>query len=124
MARTSARDVLAIMKGSTLTRTEIDPHVKAANIIVDNITGSYDADELEQIELWLAAHFAAVADPQIASENIGGANVTYHGKTGMGLDGSVYGQRVKLLDRYRKLEPRKKAGLKHLKYESGEEEST
>lgn len=101
MARVTASDVLAIMKGSTLNDDELLPHIAAANAIVTGKCASdtdYDAMLLKEIERFLSAHFACSADPTIAQETIGGAAVVYDGKTGMGLDGSPFGQRAKILD--------------------------
>lgn len=101
MARVTATDVLAIMKGSTLTDDELLPHIAAANAIVTGKCASdtdYTAAHLKEIERFLSAHFACSADPTVAQETIGAATVVYDGKTGMGLDSSPFGQRAKVLD--------------------------
>ena len=56
-------------------------------------------DRLTQIELYLAAHFAALNDPRMESEEIGGEYKSkVQGKTEMNLDATFYGQTAKLLD--------------------------
>ncbi|TSA10050.1 MAG: hypothetical protein D4R73_05955 [Deltaproteobacteria bacterium] len=59
--------------------------------------------EKKDIELFLSAHLAStMRDPQAQSEGVtggAGVSITYHGKSGLGLDGSHFGQTVKMLDR-------------------------
>jgi hypothetical protein len=60
-------------------------------------------DEKSEIERWLSAHLiACTRDQQAQQEAVtggAGVNVTYQGKTGLGLDATFYGQQVKVLDR-------------------------
>ncbi len=81
------------------TATQIEPFIIAANIIVTDVTtdASYGAAKLKEIERWYAAHLVSCDDPQIKSENFGAA-AKYHGQTGMGLNFTVYGQQVMVLD--------------------------
>ena len=79
---------------------DIAPFIKVANILVTAKLGGQGLsdDQLKEIERWLAAHFVSMRDPRIMSEKTGEASVTYYGKSGLGLDGSQYGQTVKILD--------------------------
>lgn len=54
--------------------------------------------ELEQIECALAAHFFCMSDQTYASRSTGGASGSFHGQTGMYLEGTKYGQMALSLD--------------------------
>jgi hypothetical protein len=97
--RVTEGEVKALMR-TGLQESEITPHLKAASSVVDNALAGqgYSANELSQIELWLAAHFVSCTDPAVSREKIGESDVQYHGKTDMGLDFTPYGQQVKMLD--------------------------
>jgi hypothetical protein len=88
----------------TIFPTTIDtqPFIVGANLLVSERlepTGSYSAARLHQIELYLSAHFACVADPRVTRMDADGASVTYEGgKMGEGLASTRYGQQVMLLD--------------------------
>ena len=79
---------------------DIAPFIRVANILVTAKLGGKGLSDahLTEIERWLAAHFVSMRDPRIISEKTGEASVTYYGKFGLGLDGSQYGQTVKMLD--------------------------
>jgi len=80
---------------------EIEPFIKAANIVVsEHLVGSgMGAATLKEIERWLTAHFISVKDKRPRSENIGAAQMVYETPLlGKGLDGTMYGQQVKILD--------------------------
>lgn len=74
--------------------------ITAANLMVNRLLlgQGYEDEELFEIERWLAAHFVVVRTKQIKSEAFGGASETYDTVIGMGLDSSIYGQQVKLLE--------------------------
>ncbi|HDS00521.1 MAG TPA: DUF4054 domain-containing protein [candidate division Zixibacteria bacterium] len=96
--RIQENEVLEIMD-TALTQAQITPFLQAANLVVtDKLTGEYRTDLLAEIERWLAAHLAAMLDPQTSREKLGDADATYEGKTGMGLDFTRYGQQVKVLE--------------------------
>lgn len=83
-----------------------DPIVEAfitdANLIVTDIVGSstdLSAEQKASIEKWLSAHMiACTRDQQASREGVEEADITYQGKTAMGLDATFYGQQVKLID--------------------------
>lgn len=80
--------------------TDTTPFITAANLIITaKLSGEGLSDAyLKELERWLAAHMVAARDQGIISEKTGAASVTYFAKVGLGLDGSTWGQRVKLLD--------------------------
>ncbi len=53
---------------------------------------------LAQVELYLAAHFAAIFKPREESVSFGKGTFSWQGKTAMGLDHTKYGQQAKLFD--------------------------
>ena len=74
--------------------------ISTASALVDGIPASAGlSDELlTAIETYLAAHFYALKDPQYQSKKTDRASATFQGKTGMGLDGTWWGQQAQLLD--------------------------
>lgn len=110
MARTSAemvKEVLAAGKDYDLDDNPILlPYIDAASSIVDDIVSCVSDKELtaltsaklEIIERWLAAHFYVVSDQTYASKSTQGASASFHGKTGMHLESSRYGQTAITLD--------------------------
>lgn len=77
-----------------------EPFITTANILVTTRLGSsgLTADHLAQIETYLAAHFAAIKEKEVKTEQLGDGNATYAGKTNMGLDYTSYGQQAKVID--------------------------
>nr|NIS26427.1 hypothetical protein [candidate division KSB1 bacterium] len=100
--RTNAVDVKNIID-TDLSDVIVEEFVGDANLIVTDIVGSdtnlSDAQK-ESIEKWLTAHLlAATRDQQPQAEGAGDARITYQGKTsGLGLEGTMYGQQVLLID--------------------------
>lgn len=97
--RATEQDVLDIMD-TNLTKDQVTPFLRAANAMVDDVlvNEEYGTTLLMEIERWLAAHLVAIRDPQVSQEKIGEATYTYHGKSGMGLNATTYGQQVMILD--------------------------
>lgn len=83
-----------------LTDEQVSPFLKSANLLVTSVlTGKgYSDAVMEDIELWLAAHFVAIRDPRTTKEKIGDAEDTYQGKFGDKLNGTSYGQQVLLIE--------------------------
>jgi len=106
MARTTAEEVAQIID-TDLDPFVIDTYISGATEVVTNVLGSDTtlSDGLKRnIELWLAAHFlAATREQQIQKAGAGGANVTYQGMTGKGLEATLYGQQCLRLDTTGKL---------------------
>jgi hypothetical protein len=90
---------------TNLEETEITPFLNAANTVVTDVLmdEEYSDDLLKTIETWLAAHFVAIRDPRISKEKVGDGDATYHGKSGLGLNHTPYGQQVMLMDHHGKL---------------------
>jgi hypothetical protein len=99
MPRATEAEVLEIMD-TTLTGEQITPFLRSANQLVTStlVDKGYTDDDLQEIEMWLAAHFATARYPQIAQEKVGDAAVHYEGKSGMGLESSRYGQTAMSLE--------------------------
>lgn len=80
----------------------IDAYISTAHEVVNNILGSDStiSDELKRsIEIWFTAHLiAATREQQIQKASVGGADVTYQGMTGKGLEATLYGQQVLAID--------------------------
>lgn len=96
--RVTESEVKQLMK-SALPEEDFTPYLCTANMMINGILAgsSYSEDELAVIELWLAAHFVTVRDPGVSREKIGETEVTYDGKTDMGLNQTRYGQQVIIL---------------------------
>lgn len=105
MARTDETKVRAILPtGTTLTSGQITAAIGAATVVVDRLYAGcgYDlsADELLQVETYLAAHFAAVTESTltISSESGScGGDVVYGFKFGQGIMGTPFGQMANTL---------------------------
>ncbi len=86
---------------TTLTDDQLNAFINMASRLVDaNLVGEGLSDEiLFDIELLLSAHFSALRDPRMQSENIAGEwSFKVQGETKMQLDSTFYGQQAKLLD--------------------------
>jgi hypothetical protein len=82
------------------TTSDTTPFIEAASVLVDNhLTGKGLSDAtLLQIEKWWAAHLFAVSDPRSEETKTGKSEDKFQGKTGMGLNATLYGQQVLLFD--------------------------
>jgi len=101
MARTTEAEVKQIID-TDLTDPVVAAYIAGATALVDEVIGDNTSlsDELkEEIERWLAAHMiAATRESQLVSGAAGGAKAVYMGKAGLGLEGTMYGQQVMILD--------------------------
>jgi len=92
---------------TALTETEISPYLKTASLVVDTYLAGegMSATLLREIELYLAAHFAAfVRDRPAVEEIIDEAEIRYPANSlGKNLDATPYGQIAKSLDSSGKL---------------------
>lgn len=104
MARVTEAEVKKIIS-TTLTDEEVTPFLSSANVLITDVLTDegYGDATLKEIEKWLAAHFVAIRDPQVAKEKIGDVDAAYQGKTGLGLNHTSYGQQVMILDHHGKL---------------------
>ena len=103
-SRVTPAEVKEILDTS-LTDSAITAFIDAASVTVTDLLGENSAAsdlsnaQLKEVERWLTAHLiASTRERQVAKENAGQAGVTYDGRTGLGLDSTLYGQQVKLLD--------------------------
>jgi hypothetical protein len=98
--RVNADEIKEILE-TELSDPTIEAFIGAANLIVTQNLGSSGLSTalLKEIERWLSAHLIASSrERQVKSEAAGLAKVDYDSKVGLGLDGTTYGQQVKLLD--------------------------
>ena len=102
--RTTVSSVKEIFD-TALSDAIIETFITVANGLVTTYLGGSDLSdsELEEIERFLSAHLAStMRDPVAKQEAVTGSvgvNVSYMLQGGLGLDGSPFGQVVKLLDR-------------------------
>ena len=103
MARVNDTEVKDIIPKAKLGLTAF---IAAANLMVTKLAasdcgGSLTDDELKEIERWLAAHFAAIADPKLAmeSESFEGARQVYArgSKDEIGVLSTQFGQMANTL---------------------------
>jgi len=100
MSRVDASEVKEIIETS-MSDSAIEAYITAANLTVTKYLDDEDLDDaqLKEIERWLTAHLiASTKERSISKENTMQAGASYDGKTGMGLDATLYGQQVKILD--------------------------
>lgn len=99
MPRTDSGRVCAIVD-TDLTEPQVLAFITTANLFVTQYLGTSDliADVLTEIETYVAAHYITLRDPRTAKEKADGVEFQFEGKTGMGLDGSRYGQVAQELD--------------------------
>lgn len=99
--RVDANEVKEIID-TALGESTIEAFITAANVIVTSLLGSsgLGTAHLKEIERWLTAHLISCArDRTVRTEQAGQASITYETQPlGKGLDASLYGQQVKLLD--------------------------
>jgi len=78
----------------------LTPFITAASQIVDTklLNKGLTDEQLKEIERWLSAHLAANSDMRADRQEMGDSRVEYNRKYGLGLDSTMYGQQVKVLD--------------------------
>jgi hypothetical protein len=83
----------------------LTPFINTATAVVDQVSTcatargtTVSSATLELIERWLAAHFYTISDPIAQQKKTGEASAVFQGKTGLGLDGTSYGQNAMTLD--------------------------
>lgn len=101
MARTTAVDVKQIID-TDLEDSVVEGYISAATSTVDEVLGtdtSISGDLKTEIERWFTAHLiASTREQQLSEAKAGPASAKFQGKTGMGLDATLYGQQVKAMD--------------------------
>lgn len=99
--RTTEDRVRAIIDNSS--EIDVTPFIRVANRLVSKIDakdtdGLLDAEDLVEIETWLAAHFYAHRDQLLTSKSTSGASGSFQGQTGMFFSSTQYGQTALVLD--------------------------
>lgn len=97
--RTDVTTVKLII-ATTLSDAQITAFIGTANLIVTgNLADKGLGDALlTDIETWLSAHLLSMRDQRVSGRSIGDVSFQYQGQTGLGLDATIYGQQVKVLD--------------------------
>lgn len=99
----AAADVLKILTPTSLIEAQVTPFIAAADAIVQQLNEKCGQDfsdaVLEQIELFLSAHFASFADPKAIEEKFENASKKYaRGSNDLsGVMSTQYGQTANLL---------------------------
>lgn len=99
MPRTTADLVQKIIQLDVAT-DDLDHFIAPANSLVTEVCGEagYDDTRLELIERWLTAHLYTIMRNRRASETVGSVSEWFQYKLGLGLNTSMYGAQVMLLD--------------------------
>ena len=97
--RVTATEVKEIIV-TTVEDSVVDVMIASANLLVtDQLAGELSAGLLKEIERWLSAHLLSMSlQRQTIKEEIGGDTNEQYATLGLNLDGSSYGQTVKMLD--------------------------
>jgi len=106
MVRVTSTNVKnCIYLSSKVTTPMIEQCITTANAITDNTLSGQGLTEpiLEQIELYLSAHFCSLKEPQIYEEEWGGRDSIAKEKrskplVGVGLNATWFGQQAIMLD--------------------------
>ena len=105
MARTVPSAVQKILGPNYAAGADLSPFIETASAVVDGVVECAAEDDitlsstlLEIIERWLSAHFYHCSDPVYQSRSTEGASGQFQGQSGMGYDGSRYGQMAMRID--------------------------
>lgn len=105
MARTSTAAVEGILLADYDGESDLAPFIDTATVMVDRVAAcatrkgqTLTAAELELVERWLAAHYYANSDKPYASKTTERASATFHGRTSMYLEATLYGQTAARVD--------------------------
>lgn len=98
MARTTPEQVASIIEVDP--SIPVGPFIETASTLVEEVCEpfNYTENRLELIERWLAAHFYAIMDKQVASERAGSVGQDFQFKVDLGLNQTQYGQQAMILD--------------------------
>lgn len=98
--RTTPTNVKAIIETDDVSIPDLTPFIEAAHSIVEEVCVplAYTEQRLELIERWLSAHFYAVRDNRVASEQAGPVRQAFQYNLGLNLAVTMYGQQAMLLD--------------------------
>ena len=92
---TEVQDIIEVDSSISLTL-----FIAVAISLVTEVCSSddYTATRLNQIALWLSAHFYTVRDPRAEMEKAGSVSEKFQSKVDLGFDTSHYGQMAMRLD--------------------------
>jgi len=77
----------------------ITAYITSASTLVDSILTDMPSSLLDEIKRWFTAHLiACTRERQPQQAEAGPTSITFQGETGFGLDATLYGQQVKVLD--------------------------
>ena len=100
--RTTSAKVLQILDGCTVDGSVVDVFIATASRVLDSVFASdttMTADQLIDIETWLAAHMiACTLHRQASQEQVDDASIKYTGFWSKDLESTSYGQMVKVID--------------------------
>ena len=100
--RVTAAEVKAIMPDVSILDATVTLYIAAGSLIIDSVFGSTNVDALtKEIEKWFIAHMINSSQQgKVVEEKLGDASVRYHDwkGEGEGLNSTVYGRMVLLLD--------------------------
>lgn len=104
MSRNTPAELKVVIPNTNLDDTTLQAFLDAASLIVDQIEegcgSDLSQDRLKEVELYLAAHYAASADPSISvkQEKFENASKTYNtASMGQGVLGTPYGNIANVL---------------------------
>jgi hypothetical protein len=105
MARTSDAAVRAVLRSSSAAATFTSEIATATALVDARVAASADfaalgSTLLERIEAYIAAHFAAIANPEwnLSSLSRNGSSESVRGETGRGLSATLWGQTAMQID--------------------------
>lgn len=110
MSRTTAGAVQGILgsdygKGLDGKLPSLDPYIETASALLDTVVEcatekgvTISSTRLELIERWLAAHCYQQSDKGYSSRSTERASGAFHGKWGMKMESTNYGQTAMMLD--------------------------
>lgn len=109
MARTDSDSVKAVLAPGgdydLLNEPSLTPFITVANLIMNRVMTcaslkgvTISDDEALAMETWLAAHAYQASDQGYTSKSTEGASGSFMGQTGMGIDGTKYGQTALMMD--------------------------
>lgn len=105
MPRTTDALVQEVIEVDTVGVPSLTPFITAAHMMLNSVVPEElrVEENLTIAETWLAAHFYAVRDKQVASEAAGPVSASYQYKVDLNLASTMYGQQAMLLEMTGKL---------------------
>ena len=94
------RDLAFSVKDTPLSDDALDMHIRAARTLIDNRVDltEFSDQELKDMTVLVAAHFATIEDPTEESSDLADSSFDYESNVGEGLKETRYGRRAATLD--------------------------